>query len=174
MSKAGRAALIAAGVTAGLAATAAGVAAAVSLAAAAAGRRVGRGRYELRDRVVLISGGSRGFGLALARVFIEEGARVRLLARSEPELARAREELASHGADVETYACDVRDRDAVQEVVDHVIAADGSLDVLVHNAEVIDSEPFEHAAVEDFAMSRFVVAGAMPGLSMSAMRAARH
>src|SRR5262245_10029122 len=67
------------------------VAAAIGIAAAhTALRSRARRAFVLRDRTVLITGGARGFGLALARAFGDEGARVVLLSRSADELSRAR------------------------------------------------------------------------------------
>jgi len=60
--------------------------------------RRGRG-YDFQNKVVLITGGSRGLGLVLAREFASEGARLVLCARDEDELERARLELESRGAD---------------------------------------------------------------------------
>jgi NAD(P)-dependent dehydrogenase (short-subunit alcohol dehydrogenase family) len=101
-------------------------------------------------KVVLITGGSRGLGLVLARHFCAEGARVVLLARDPEELARAREELAQHGGEVLTISCDLLDRDqidaAVQQVVDHF----GGLDVVINNAGIIEVGPLEHMRREDF------------------------
>ena len=101
-------------------------------------------------KVVLITGGSRGLGLVLARQFCAEGARVALLARDRDELARAREELVQRGGQVLTVSCDLLERDqigsAVQEVVDHF----GGLDVVINNAGIIEIGPLEHMQREDF------------------------
>jgi NAD(P)-dependent dehydrogenase (short-subunit alcohol dehydrogenase family) len=101
-------------------------------------------------KVILITGGSRGLGLVLARQFCAEGARVALLARDPDELARAREELAQRGGEVLTISCDLLERAqigaAVQEVVDHF----GGLDVLINNAGIIEIGPLEHMQREDF------------------------
>jgi len=84
--------------------------------------------------VVLLTGGSRGLGLELARVLAHRGARLALLARDDEELARAREEIRPLGAEVETFACDVRFQDQVQRVVREVIQRFGRVDVLINNA----------------------------------------
>ena len=62
-------------------------------------------RARLRGRVVLITGGSRGLGLVLARRLARKGARIAICARDENELERAREDLAKHGADAFTVTC---------------------------------------------------------------------
>ncbi len=109
-----------------------------------------RPAYSFAGKVVLITGGSRGLGLALARVFAEEGAHLALLARNETELARAAAELRARGARVLTLSCDVREREEVERAAAQVTARFGRLDVLVNNAGVIQVGPLEHMQEEDF------------------------
>src|SRR5688572_30001582 len=66
-------------------------------------------------KVVLITGGSRGLGLVLAREFTRLGARVAICARDELELERAREELSRRG-EVFAIPCDITDRAQAEEV----------------------------------------------------------
>ena len=69
--------------------------------AAAAAAAVSRGRrWSLRDRVVLVAGGSRGLGLAIARRLVREGARVAICGRDRDTLERARADLAGCGGTV--------------------------------------------------------------------------
>lgn len=127
------------------------------LAAAAAG--IGAGALaalslhrtmDLRGRVVLITGGSRGLGLVLARRFAAEGARLVLLARDTAELEGAAEELRAQGADVLPLPCDVRARKQVEDAVARAVTTFGRVDVLVNNAGVIQVGPLEHMTVDDF------------------------
>jgi len=124
----------------------------VAMAAAGAwlGRRLTRPRYDLRGKVVLLTGGSRGLGLELARVFAQRGARLALLARDEEELARARDELRARGTEVEMFGCDVRFQDQVQRAVREVVERFGPVDVLVNNAGVIQVGPEETMRVSDY------------------------
>lgn len=112
--------------------------------------RATRRTCSFAGKIVVITGGSRGLGLVLARQLCAEGARVALLARDPDELARAREELKQHGGDVLTISCDLLERKqidaAVREIVDHF---DG-LDVLINNAGIIEIGPLEHMRREDF------------------------
>jgi NAD(P)-dependent dehydrogenase (short-subunit alcohol dehydrogenase family) len=105
---------------------------------------------DLAGKVVLVTGGSRGLGLLLAREFGRQRARVAMCARDAAELDRAREHLALHGVDAFATVCDVRDRDAVQRMVDDVIGRFGGLDVLVNNAGIIQVGPVATMSVEDF------------------------
>jgi NAD(P)-dependent dehydrogenase (short-subunit alcohol dehydrogenase family) len=109
-----------------------------------------RRRYEFHHRVVAITGGSRGLGLALARAFSREGARVALLARDAAELARAKAALPASAA-VMTVECDVRDPMQARQAVATITAAWGGIDVLVNNAGVILSAPFDETTDDDFA-----------------------
>lgn len=101
-------------------------------------------------KVVLITGGSRGLGLVLARQLCAEGARVALLARDPDELASARDELMQHGGDVLTVSCDLLEREQIESAVQNVVAHFGGLDVVINNAGIIEIGPFEHMRREDF------------------------
>ena len=74
-------------------------------------------RYPLRDKVVLITGGSRGLGLVLARHICAQGGNVALIARDPEELARAKADLAPRGGKVLTVECDLLDAGQIQAAV---------------------------------------------------------
>jgi NAD(P)-dependent dehydrogenase (short-subunit alcohol dehydrogenase family) len=105
---------------------------------------------DFRDKSVLITGGSRGLGLLVARELAAQGARLTLAARDQAELDRARAELESHGVDVHTIACDISVRETASGLVDAVVARMGRLDVLINNAGVIQVGPLEHMTPGDF------------------------
>jgi short-subunit dehydrogenase len=109
-----------------------------------------RPRYSFRDRTVLITGGSRGLGLELARQLASEGARLWLVARSAEALNRAAAELRQTGAFVGTIAADLREERAIDQLVSRVIQTDPVIDVVINNAGTIVVSPFEHAQPEDF------------------------
>ena len=73
--------------------------------------------YSLADKVVVITGGSRGLGLAMGREFSRNRARIALLARDRQELERAATDLRSPGADVTTWTCDVQHDQEVEETI---------------------------------------------------------
>ncbi|MDQ3742929.1 MAG: SDR family NAD(P)-dependent oxidoreductase [Acidobacteriota bacterium] len=106
--------------------------------------------YDLRGKTVLVTGGSRGLGLVLAREFADEGANVAVCARDPAELERARRDLEARGARVFAFPCDVTDRAQVKELVAVVTHHFGSVDVLVNNAGVIQVGPLEVMTLEDF------------------------
>lgn len=106
--------------------------------------------FDFSGKTVVITGGSRGLGLVLARQFAEEGARLALLARDEEELERAEAELRSRGAEVMVEKCDVRDRRQVEDALAKVVRRYGQLHVLVNNAGIIQVGPIDHMRLEDF------------------------
>lgn len=111
-------------------------------------------RESFRERTVVITGGSRGFGFALARRFAAEGARLALLARTTGQLDEAIARLrADYDADAMAVSCDVRDPRSVRAAVAAIVARTGGIDVLVNNAGVIQVMPFEHVQLEDVADS---------------------
>jgi len=120
----------------------------VAVGAGLAARELLRRRvaYDLRGKVALVTGGSRGLGFAIAQEFADRGARVVICARDEERLERARSLLAEGGADVRAVRCDVADREQVERMVSET----GRVDVLVNDAGVIGVGPVETQRLEDF------------------------
>src|SRR4051812_22984957 len=116
---------------------------AVLLAGAAAVAVAGRlvERPEQRGGVALVTGGSRGLGLLIARELAARGYRVAVCARDADELAEAESDLTARGAEVFAVRCDVAERDQVEQMVRSVIDRFGCLDVLVNNAGIIQVAP---------------------------------
>lgn len=105
---------------------------------------------DFQNRSVVITGGSRGLGLLMARTLGVEGARITLVARHLGELERARDDLAERGVEVDIAACDVRDRTQAARLVAEVVARTGSVDVLVNNAGIVQVGPIDHMQPADF------------------------
>jgi len=106
-------------------------------------------RYRFNDQVVAITGGSRGLGLALARVFLRRGAKVALLAREPEALERARQLLAGMGT-VFVRPCDIRDEKQVKEAIRDVRQELGEVDVLVNNAGTITVGPMDTMTEDEY------------------------
>lgn len=107
-------------------------------------------KYRLRDKVVLITGGSRGLGLVLARQLAMKGAKLAICARSIEQLQIAEQQLEDQGARVLAIPADVTDRAQVEEMVNEVIEHYGRLDVLINNAGIIHVGPAETMGVEEY------------------------
>src|SRR5256885_573337 len=107
-------------------------------------------RYTLRDKVVLISGGSRGLGLVLARHVCDQHGKVALIARDRDELARAKTDLTSRSGKVVIIECDLLDRAQIHGAVRTVIDRLGKIDILINNAGIIEVGPLDHMTREDF------------------------
>ena len=107
-------------------------------------------RYPLRGKVVLITGGSRGLGLVLARHICSRGGNVVLIARDAEELARAKSDLARRHSTVMTIPCDLLDTEQIQAAVRQAIDRFGKIDILINNAGTIEVGPLEHLMPEDF------------------------
>jgi NAD(P)-dependent dehydrogenase (short-subunit alcohol dehydrogenase family) len=123
-----------------------------ALAAVAWVRRAARRGRELdfRDKVALVTGGSRGLGLVLARELVREGALVAICARDEDALARARHQLERGGARVLALTCDVTDREQVEEAMAQVRERLGPVDVLINNAGTIQVGPMDVMTPSDY------------------------
>src|SRR3989440_295884 len=106
--------------------------------------------YPLREKVVLITGGSRGLGLVLARHICARGGNVVLIARDAEELARAKSDLARRHSTVMTIPCDLLDTEQIQAAVRQAIDRFGKIDILINNAGTIEVGPLEHLMPEDF------------------------
>ena len=99
--------------------------------------------FELRDKVCLITGGSRGIGLAIARAMGTAGARIAITARKENELEGARKSLADFGIEVAAFCSNLGDENGAAPLVEQVAATLGPIDVLVNNAGATWGEPAE-------------------------------
>lgn len=96
--------------------------------------------YQLQDKVVLISGGSTGIGLAAARAFIAEGAKVLLAARNVQRGELAAQSLRDLGGQAFFQPCDVSDAESVAAAVEMAVRRFGRLDCAVNSA-AYDAQP---------------------------------
>jgi NAD(P)-dependent dehydrogenase (short-subunit alcohol dehydrogenase family) len=111
-----------------------------------------RSSYDFAGKSVVITGGSRGLGLTLARELADDGARVTLVARDDAELARAEEDvrLRQPFADVLTVVGDVRKRYDAERAIAQTFERFGRIDVLINNAGIIQVGPIDHMKLSDY------------------------
>lgn len=102
-------------------------------------------------KAALVTGGSRGIGLACARVLAREGCRVAICARSRDDLEAAAKGLEGEGATVLAIAADLAEADEAGRVVREAVARFGQLDILVNNAGAIRGGDFLETSAQDWA-----------------------
>jgi 3-oxoacyl-[acyl-carrier protein] reductase len=102
----------------------------------------------MKDRVAVITGGSKGIGLACARRFAESGARVAIVARGAEALTQARASLAKDGLEVRDYVCDVSRAADIAKAHEKIAGDFGGIDILVNNAGTSRTMAFETIADE--------------------------
>jgi 3-oxoacyl-[acyl-carrier protein] reductase len=111
---------------------------------------------KLAGKVAVVTGSSRGIGLAAARAFAAEGCRIMLSARSVDQLSAAADELRASGAQVAAHAADAGTPAEAAALVEAAVAAYGGIDILVNNvggggggARIADSSDDDwHGALE--------------------------
>src|SRR4030095_7123470 len=96
----------------------------------------------MEPRIVLITGGSGGLGVALARAFSREGYRVVIAARDEAKLHAKAAEIASNGGQILSLPCDVTDREQVNSLEETIAKRWGTVQILINNAGVARAVKF--------------------------------
>jgi NAD(P)-dependent dehydrogenase (short-subunit alcohol dehydrogenase family) len=88
----------------------------------------------VKDKTVLVTGGSSGIGRATALRLAEAGARLLIVARDEKKLANVREDIETRGGKVTTYTCDIGDAEACDRLIERLLTEHGHVDILINNA----------------------------------------
>jgi NAD(P)-dependent dehydrogenase (short-subunit alcohol dehydrogenase family) len=113
-------------------------------------RRTRERMYNVSGKTVLITGGSRGLGLVMARQLLHAGARVAICARDGAELQRAQAELAQRSPEVFAVTCDVTQQPQVEQMIQQVRERFGAIDILINNAGADIVGPLESLTLQDF------------------------
>ena len=92
---------------------------------------------QLRDKVIVITGGAQGLGLEMARMCAGEGASLALLDMNEAQLDAAKAELSSHGVTVRTYVCNVASETSVVDTFAAIATDFTGIDGLINNAGIL-------------------------------------
>ncbi len=104
--------------------------------------------FELKGRVALVTGGSRGLGLQIAQALGEMGAKIAISARKPVELEEARSQLTKQGVDALTVVNDLTKPELVPALVEAVVDHHGGIDILVNNAGTSWGAPAEQYPLE--------------------------
>jgi gluconate 5-dehydrogenase len=104
--------------------------------------------FDLTGKVAVVTGGSRGLGLQMAKALGDMGAKVAITARKADELAQARGELEARRVDVLTVVNDLSKREGIPALVDGIVAHFGTIDILVNNAGASWGAPAEDYPAE--------------------------
>jgi 3-oxoacyl-[acyl-carrier protein] reductase len=108
---------------------------------------IGSHHPDFRDKTVIVTGGSRGIGLATARTFAEAGARVAICGRDPERLRRAVRELGGTSRAM-AAAADVADPAQVEAFINEALNTLGPIDILINNAGIAHAGPFAEEPVE--------------------------
>ena len=106
--------------------------------------------FDLRDKVVLVTGGTHGIGMAVGTVLGMAGAKICVNGRSQEKLAEAKQQYAANGIDATTVVFKVTDEAQVDAGISKIEAEVGSVDILVNNAVIIKRTPILDMPVDDF------------------------
>lgn len=90
---------------------------------------------KLKDKIAVVTGGTKGIGYAVAESLLKAGARVFICARDKSELKDTLEKLSAHGQ-IGGEVCDVRSEDQIKAMLDEVARVFGGVDILVNNAGI--------------------------------------
>ncbi|CRK82820.1 3-oxoacyl-ACP reductase FabG [Neobacillus massiliamazoniensis] len=104
----------------------------------------------VKGKTVVVTGGSKGIGKGIARVFAEQGANVAIVARDVEAAEDCAAEIKAGGGKAKAFLGDVRERESMQEMAKKVAETFGGIDVLCANAGIFPSAPLETMTNEEW------------------------
>jgi len=106
----------------------------------------------VEGKVMVITGGSSGLGLGLAKYYAKQNAKLALIARNEQKLADAKRTVQkeSPGVEVEIYAVDISNAESTKKAIAFIVQKYGHIDVLINSAGILIEGYFENMMLEDF------------------------
>ncbi len=128
----------------------------------------------LKDKVAVVTGSSKGLGLATAKVLLEEGAKVVITSRSQENLESAATKL-GRPSNLLTVPCDVTKAQECADLIDHTITVFKKLDILIANCggpdpgsfESLSDEQWDQAVQKSFKSNIYLIRAALPYLKQS-------
>lgn len=105
----------------------------------------------LKDKIAVITGGTRGIGFETVKVFVENGAKVILFGSRQQTVEKALQELAELKIQADGYWPDLSDYAEIEETIAKIIGQYGKIDILVNNAGISANQPIEKTSAEEFA-----------------------
>jgi len=108
------------------------------------------GRFDLRGKVAIVTGGNGGIGLGMARGLADAGADIAVVGRNESKSRAACAELGARGIRAIAVVADVTDKAAVAEMTDRVARELGRIDILVNNAGITVRKPPHLLEIEEW------------------------
>jgi len=107
-------------------------------------------KIDFAGKVVLITGGSRGLGLEMARILASRGAKLAICAQSQHQLGKAEQEIAAMGAEIIAFRADLTDAQQADNLVASVVEHYGKLDILINNAGIMLVAPENLLEISDY------------------------
>lgn len=104
----------------------------------------------IKDQTVIVTGGSKGIGKGIAKVFADKGAKVMIAARGEKEAAGAVAEITEKGGIAAFACCDVADEKQVSSMVEKTVSTFGQVDILCANAGVFPQKKMVEMSAADW------------------------
>lgn len=104
----------------------------------------------LKDKIAIITGGTRGIGFETAKSFLENGAKVIILGSREESVEKALAELKKAGFEAEGFWPNLSSYDEIKKMVNQVLEKYGRIDILINNAGISAKDPIEDTNVEEF------------------------
>jgi short-subunit dehydrogenase len=140
-----------------------------SVSAASGGEASRLMKQDIHGEVAIVTGGSRGLGLLLARELARQGCPLVICARDRAELEQAAGQLRAGGAEVTAVACDVTGDGVPQQLVDTALERHGRLDIVVSNAGIIQAGPVQTDTAEHVETALATMALAPARLALAAL-----
>lgn len=106
----------------------------------------------VNGKVIVITGGSSGLGLGLAKYYAKQNAKLALIARNEEKLIEAKKAVQEENpnVEIETYSADISNTVSTKNAITFIIEKFGQIDVLINSAGILVEGYFENMALEDF------------------------